>query len=87
MSEPENFIARWSRRKRESAEEEAEATKPAAASGVSDETTHTDDGRGEAGGAAPVLCCERGRAGRAGSSPSSKNDKLSLLSGNRPGQV
>jgi hypothetical protein len=54
MSEPENFIARWSRRKRESAEEEAEATKPAAASGVSDETTHTDDGRGEAGGAAPA---------------------------------
>src|SRR3954447_19220814 len=33
----------------------------------------------EAGGAAPVLCCERGRAGRAGSSPSSKNDKVSLL--------
>ena len=28
MSEPENFIARWSRRKRETAEEEAEATKP-----------------------------------------------------------
>ena len=25
MSEPENFIARWSRRKRESAEEEAAA--------------------------------------------------------------
>ena len=53
MSEPENFIARWSRRKRESAEEEAEATKPAAASGVSDETAHDDD-RGEAGGVAPA---------------------------------
>ena len=49
MSEPENFIARWSRRKRESAEEEAEATKPAAASGVPDETAHTEDDRGEAG--------------------------------------
>ena len=54
MSEPENFIARWSRRKRESAEEEAEATKPAAASGVPDETAHTDDDRGEAGGVPPA---------------------------------
>jgi hypothetical protein len=50
MSEPENFIARWSRRKRESAEEEAEATKPAAAS---DEIPHAEDGR-EAGGVSPV---------------------------------
>ena len=54
MSEPENFIARWSRRKRESAEEEAEATKPAAASGVSDEAAHADDDRGEAGGGPPA---------------------------------
>jgi hypothetical protein len=60
MSEPENFIARWSRRKRESAEEEAEATKPSAASaasrasGVSDETAHADDDRGEAGGVPPA---------------------------------
>src|SRR6476469_6301109 len=54
MSEPENFIARWSRRKRESAEDEAEATKPAAASGVPDETAHTDDDRGEAGGVPPA---------------------------------
>ena len=54
MSEPEHFIARWSRRKRESAEEEAEATEPAAASGVSDETAHADDDRGEAGGVPPA---------------------------------
>ena len=54
MSEPENFIARWSRRKREAAEEEAEATKPAAASGVPDETAHAGDDRGEAGGVPPA---------------------------------
>jgi hypothetical protein len=53
MSEPENFLARWSRRKRETAEEEAEATKPAAASAVPDETAHAD-GAGEAGGVAPA---------------------------------
>jgi hypothetical protein len=52
MSEPENFIARWSRRKREAADE-AETTKPAAASGVSDQTTHAD-GAGEAGGVPPA---------------------------------
>jgi hypothetical protein len=60
MSEPENFIARWSRRKRESAEEEAEATKPAAASGasgVSDETANADGDRGEAGGVPPARSC------------------------------
>jgi hypothetical protein len=50
MSEPENFIARWSRRKRESAEEEAEATKPAAAS---DGAARADDDQGEAGGVPP----------------------------------
>jgi len=54
MSEPENFIARWSRRKRESAEEDAEATKPAAAPGVPDESTHTDDDGGRASGAPPT---------------------------------
>jgi hypothetical protein len=53
MSEPENFIARWSRRKREAADE-VETTKPAAAPGVPDETTHTDDDRGEASGVPPV---------------------------------
>ena len=53
MSEPENFITRWSRRKREAADE-AETTKPAAASGVPDETTHTDDDRGEASGVPPA---------------------------------
>src|SRR4051794_38942729 len=53
MSEPENFIARWSRRKREAADE-AETTTPAAASGVPDESTQTDDDRGEASGAPPV---------------------------------
>ncbi|HZD61590.1 MAG TPA: DUF3306 domain-containing protein, partial [Xanthobacteraceae bacterium] len=53
MSEPENFIARWSRRKREAADE-AEATKPAAAPGAPDEATHADDDRGEAGGVPPA---------------------------------
>jgi hypothetical protein len=53
MSEPENFIARWSRRKREAADE-AETTKPPAASGVPDETTHTDDEQGQASGVAPA---------------------------------
>src|SRR3954466_14517719 len=53
MSEPENFIARWSRRKREAADE-AETTTPAAAPGVPDETAHTDDDRGEAGGVPPA---------------------------------
>jgi hypothetical protein len=52
MSEPENFIARWSRRKREAADE-AETTTPAAASGVPDESTHTDE-RGLASGVAPA---------------------------------
>ena len=45
------------------------------------------DQRREALGAAPVLCDERGRAGRAGSSPSSKNDKISLLREQAGGQV
>ena len=53
MSEPENFIARWSRRKREAADE-AETTPPAVASGVPDESTQTDDDRGEASGVPPV---------------------------------
>ena len=42
MSEPENFIARWSRRKREAAEE-AEATPPPAVSGTAEERKHAGD--------------------------------------------
>jgi hypothetical protein len=53
MSEPENFITRWSRRKREAADE-AEATKPAAASSMPDESTHTDDDRGQASAVPPA---------------------------------
>jgi len=53
MSEPENFIARWSRRKREAADE-AEATKPAAAASIPDEGAHADDEQGEAGTPVPA---------------------------------
>jgi Protein of unknown function (DUF3306) len=42
MSEPENFIARWSRRKREAAQE-TDAAKPAAAPEPTAEGTPTDD--------------------------------------------
>lgn len=52
MSEPENFIARWSRRKREAAEE-AEATTPAT-SGVADERTPADDDQTNKAGDAPA---------------------------------
>ena len=48
MSEPENFIARWSRRKREAAEE-AEATKPPVAPGVPDQPTPAGDDQRDAG--------------------------------------
>src|SRR6516225_10699079 len=51
MSEPENFIARWSRRKREAAED-AEATKSSAAPEVAAESAHPIEDRRE-GGAAP----------------------------------
>ena len=54
MSEPENFIARWSRRKREQRKKKLEATKPAAAPGVPDETAHADDDRGQASGVPPA---------------------------------
>jgi Protein of unknown function (DUF3306) len=47
MSEPENFIARWSRRKRKAADE-AETAKPTAAASVSDEGTHAGDDQGRA---------------------------------------
>ena len=53
MSEPENFIARWSRRKREAADE-AETTKPAAASAVPDESAHTDDDPEQVSGVPPA---------------------------------
>jgi hypothetical protein len=44
MSEPENFIARWSRRKREAAQD-ADATKPAATPAPTVESEHADEGR------------------------------------------
>jgi hypothetical protein len=47
MSEPENFIARWSRRKREAAEE-AEAAPPPAAPRGTDEIRHAGDDQGQA---------------------------------------
>src|SRR5262245_26180997 len=46
MSEPENFIARWSRRKRE-AVEDAEATKSSAAPEVAAESAHPTEDRRE----------------------------------------
>jgi Protein of unknown function (DUF3306) len=46
MSEPENFIARWSRRKREAAED-AEATKSSAAPDVAAESAHPIEDRRE----------------------------------------
>src|SRR5262249_53559572 len=56
MSEPENFIARWSRRKREAAED-AEATKSSAAPDVAAKSAHPiedhregSDARGAGGG-------------------------------------
>ena len=52
MSEPENFIARWSRRKREAAQE-AEAEKPAAAPEAAPESARDDDQRF---GNAPLRC-------------------------------
>ena len=46
MSEPEHFIARWSRRKREAAED-AEATKSSAAPEVAAESAHPTEDRRE----------------------------------------
>jgi Protein of unknown function (DUF3306) len=53
MSEPENFIARWSRRKREAAQD-ADATKPAAAPAPTAESEHPDEGRRKETDAAPA---------------------------------
>src|SRR5437899_9563717 len=44
MSEPENFITRWSRRKREAAQD-ADATKAAVAPAPTVEGAHSDEGR------------------------------------------
>jgi hypothetical protein len=44
MSEPENFITRWSRRKREAAQD-ADATKAAVAPAPTAESAHPDEGR------------------------------------------
>jgi hypothetical protein len=53
MSEPENFIARWSRRKREAAQE-SEAAKPAAAPEPTAEGVSTDDDPRRGDAAAPA---------------------------------
>jgi hypothetical protein len=53
MSEPENFITRWSRRKREAAQD-ADATKPAAAPAPTAESEHPDEGRRKETDAAPA---------------------------------
>src|SRR5215471_13345309 len=53
MSEPENFIARWSRRKREAAED-AEATKSSAAPEVAAESAHPIQDRREESDAPPA---------------------------------
>jgi Protein of unknown function (DUF3306) len=53
MSEPENFIARWSRRKREAAQD-ADATKPAATPAPTVESEHADEGRRKESDAAPA---------------------------------
>jgi hypothetical protein len=53
MSEPENFIARWSRRKREAAQD-ADATKAAAAPAPTVESEHPDEGRRKESDAAPA---------------------------------
>jgi hypothetical protein len=46
MSEPENFIARWSRRKRAAAQE-AEAKESSAASGAADEEVRAPEEHGD----------------------------------------
>jgi Protein of unknown function (DUF3306) len=51
MSEPENFITRWSRRKREAAQE-AEATKPSAAPDVAADHARAQDDERDANDAA-----------------------------------
>src|SRR5499433_3233499 len=70
MSEPENFIARWSRRKREAAED-AEATKSSAAPEVAAESAHPIEDRREESDAPPA------RSGA--SEPESALDPTKLL--------
>jgi Protein of unknown function (DUF3306) len=53
MSEPENFIARWSRRKRQAAQD-ADATKAAVAPAPTVESAHSDEGRRKETDAAPA---------------------------------
>jgi Protein of unknown function (DUF3306) len=53
MSEPENFIARWSRRKRE-AVQDADATKAAVAPAPTAESARPDEGRRKQTDAAPA---------------------------------
>jgi Protein of unknown function (DUF3306) len=53
MSEPENFIARWSRRKRRAAQD-ADATKAAVAPAPTVESEHPDEGRRKESDAAPA---------------------------------
>lgn len=53
MSEPENFITRWSRRKREAAQD-ADATKAAVAPAPTAESAHPDEGRRKETDAAPA---------------------------------
>jgi Protein of unknown function (DUF3306) len=53
MSEPENFIARWSRRKRKAAQD-ADATKAAVAPAPTVESGHPDEGRRQESDAAPA---------------------------------
>jgi hypothetical protein len=53
MSEPENFIARWSRRKRKAAEAAEGATPPAPAPGGADDITHAGGNERKADAAPP----------------------------------
>ena len=53
MSEPENFIARWSRRKRKAAEEAEAATPPAPAPGGADDITRAGGNERKADAAPP----------------------------------
>ncbi|MET0469709.1 MAG: DUF3306 domain-containing protein, partial [Xanthobacteraceae bacterium] len=53
MSESENFIARWSRRKRKAAEAAEAATLPAPAPGGADDITHAGGSERKADAAPP----------------------------------
>ena len=52
MSEPEKFIARWSRRKRDAAEDAETATSPATPDAAAPGTPATEDGRNKMSGVA-----------------------------------